>query len=84
MVIARHDNTSGMSRCVVNGDMVYLAGLTAADRLAEAATNWCGAIAFVPRSSVFCGHGGTEWNLAKDQFRPSPQDLDQAFSSPAS
>ena len=36
MAIQRHDITSGasprMSRCVVNGDMVYLAGLTAADR----------------------------------------------------
>ena len=39
MVIARHDITSGtaprMSRCIVNGDMVYLAGLTAADRSAD-------------------------------------------------
>ena len=39
MTIARHDITSGtaprMSRCVVNGDMVYLAGLTAADRSAD-------------------------------------------------
>ena len=36
MGIERHDITSGsaprMSRLVVNGDMVYLAGLTAADR----------------------------------------------------
>ena len=36
MAIQRHDLTSGasprMSRCVVNGDMVYVAGLTAADR----------------------------------------------------
>lgn len=36
MAIQRHDITSGasprMSRCVVNGDMVYVAGLTAADR----------------------------------------------------
>jgi enamine deaminase RidA (YjgF/YER057c/UK114 family) len=36
MTIERHDITSGaaprMSRCVVNGNMVYLAGLTAADR----------------------------------------------------
>jgi enamine deaminase RidA (YjgF/YER057c/UK114 family) len=39
MPITRHDITSGtaprMSRCVVNGDMVYLAGLTAADRSAD-------------------------------------------------
>ena len=36
MAIERHDITTGaaprMSRCVVNGNMVYLAGLTAADR----------------------------------------------------
>ena len=36
MAIERMDITSGasprMSRCVINGDMVYLAGLTAADR----------------------------------------------------
>ena len=36
MSITRHDITSGasprMSRCVVSGDMVYLAGLTASDR----------------------------------------------------
>ena len=36
MGITRHDITTGpgprMSRCVINGDMVYLAGLTAADR----------------------------------------------------
>ncbi len=39
MSIIRHDITSGaaprMSRCVVNGDMVYLAGLTAGDRAAD-------------------------------------------------
>ncbi|MGI9475382.1 MAG: RidA family protein [Hyphomicrobiaceae bacterium] len=39
MGIQRHDITTGpgprMSRCVVNGDMVYLAGLTAADRSAD-------------------------------------------------
>jgi enamine deaminase RidA (YjgF/YER057c/UK114 family) len=39
MTVTRHDITSGttprMSRCVVNGDMVYLAGLTAADRSAD-------------------------------------------------
>jgi enamine deaminase RidA (YjgF/YER057c/UK114 family) len=39
MSITRHDITTGpgprMSRCVVNGDMVYLAGLTAADRSAD-------------------------------------------------
>lgn len=36
MTIERHDITAGtaprMSRCVVNGNMVYLAGLTAGDR----------------------------------------------------
>ena len=36
MAIVRHDITTGpgprMSRCVINGDMVYLAGLTAGDR----------------------------------------------------
>ncbi len=39
MAIERHDITSGdrprMSRCVVHGDTVYLAGLTASDRSAD-------------------------------------------------
>jgi enamine deaminase RidA (YjgF/YER057c/UK114 family) len=41
MAIERHDITSGaaprMSRCVVRGDTVYLAGLTAADRSGDVA-----------------------------------------------
>ena len=41
MTITRHDITTGpgprMSRCVVKGDMVYLAGLTAADRSGDVA-----------------------------------------------
>ncbi len=39
MAIQRHEITSGpgprMSRCVVNGDMVYLCGLTASDTSAD-------------------------------------------------
>jgi len=39
MSVTRHDITSGaaprMSRCVVKGDMVYVAGLTASDRSAD-------------------------------------------------
>jgi len=39
MTVQRFDKTSGpgprMSRCVVRGDMVYLAGLTAGDRSAD-------------------------------------------------
>jgi enamine deaminase RidA (YjgF/YER057c/UK114 family) len=39
MAITRHDITTGpgprMSRCVVNGNMVYLAGLTASDRTGD-------------------------------------------------
>ncbi len=39
MSITRHDITTGaaprMSRCVVNGDTVYVAGLTASDRSAD-------------------------------------------------
>jgi len=39
MAITRHDITEGpgprMSRCVVNGDMVYLAGMTAGDSSAD-------------------------------------------------
>jgi len=39
MTVKRIDTTSGpgpvMSRCVVRGDMVYLAGLTASDRSAD-------------------------------------------------
>ena len=39
MSVLRIDKTSGngpkMSRCVVKGDMVYLAGLTASDRAAD-------------------------------------------------
>ena len=39
MSITRHEITTGssprMSRCVVNGDMVYVAGLTASDSSAD-------------------------------------------------
>jgi enamine deaminase RidA (YjgF/YER057c/UK114 family) len=42
MTIVRHDITTGtgprMSRCVISGDMVYLAGLTASDRSGDVAS----------------------------------------------
>ena len=42
MAITRHEITTGpgprMSRCVVNGDNVYLAGLTASDRSGDIAS----------------------------------------------
>ena len=42
MAITRHEITTGssprMSRCVVNGDMVYVAGLTASDASGDVAS----------------------------------------------